>query len=473
MSVDLSTKKIIVNVAGHTIHVIKEIVDRIQNNLRPDEILLEFGYQAYPTTLEDSGYTKIEKIKSNFTNRVAFADHVDCKSEDAIWLPLVVTMNGVDMIEKHVMLDNKETKYDYYSSLTPSRFAELVKQIERYTDLSKKPFINEKEQVYLKNTLMIPLLKHDKSLGTIINCVDDFNYRRSGKPGLNVLEIKSLQTEFHILSKNKSEGESLHYEDFKKATIATIIACRLKSTRLHKKALLKIGSLTSVERCIKSCLEFRNVNHTILATSNLPEDSELENYTYSPEVIFHRGDPEDVIRRYLDIAEKLKVDIIIRVTADNPFVSNLIVEKALEAHFATGADYTVSRKSALGTGTEIINTAALKKIKKYFQTAAYSEYMTWYFQNNSKHFKLNFVDLPNNLISNHRLTLDYPEDLEMFNTLQAYFDNNKIEFDIIKAFEILDNHPEISIINSHISQKYITDSRLIETLNKATKIKNK
>ena len=32
-------------------------------------------------------------------------------------------------------------------------------------------------------------------------------------------------------------------EDFKKANIASIIACRLKSSRLPKKAVLKIGEL--------------------------------------------------------------------------------------------------------------------------------------------------------------------------------------------------------------------------------------
>jgi len=257
----------------------------------------------------------------------------------------------------------------------------------------------------------------------------------------------------------------------KKATIATIIACRLKSTRLPKKALLPIGGIPSVERCIKSCLQFKNVNHTILATSNIPEDAELENFTYSQEVVFHKGDPDDVIQRYLDIAEKLRVDVIIRVTADNPFVSDMIVEQTLKEHFAYGADYTVPRKSAVGSGAEIINTSALQKVKSYFTSANYSEYMTWYFQNNPEHFRLNFIDLPEELIRDYRLTLDYPEDLEMYNMLQAYFDDNNIEFNIKEGFVFLDNHPEISQLNSHYTQRYKADPVLIETLNKVTKIK--
>jgi spore coat polysaccharide biosynthesis protein SpsF (cytidylyltransferase family) len=59
-----------------------------------------------------------------------------------------------------------------------------------------------------------------------------------------------------------------------------------------------------------------------LATSTLNEDLELEKFVHSPNVVFHQGDPDDVIQRYLDITRKLKIDVIIRVTADMPFIDN-------------------------------------------------------------------------------------------------------------------------------------------------------
>jgi N,N'-diacetyllegionaminate synthase len=468
---DLSLKKVILNVAAQPVKDIKEIVKRVENALKPAEILLEYGYQSYPTKLEDSGLSKLESVKLHFPNRIVFADHVDGESDDAIWLPVVTTALGVDIIEKHVMLPDKETKHDYFSSLTPDRFAEMVLKTTTYTKLKDKPFINEKEMNYLRNTIMIPILKKDKPVGSLINFQEDFEYRRTGRNGLNLKEIQELQKNFHILATNKNAGETILQEDYKRAVISTIIACRLKSTRLPKKALLPIGSISSVERCIKSCLEFKNVNHTILATSTLDEDGGLVNYTYRPSVIIHKGDPDDVIRRYLGIAEILRTDVIIRITADMPFVSNEIVEKALQAHFESGADYTVPRRVAVGTGAEIINTIALQKVKKYFISANYSEYMTWYFQNNPEHFRLNFFDLPETLIRDYRLTLDYPEDLEMFNKLQAYFDEQNLEFNIHKAFEYLDGHPEVNNLNSHLTLRYKTDAELINTLNKVTKIK--
>ena len=69
-------------------------------------------------------------------------------------------------------------------------------------------------------------------------------------------------------------------------------------------SILKIGDLSSIELCIKNCLKFKNIDCTILATSTTDEDAELLNYTYNSSVLFHRGDPDDVIKRYLDVIRK-------------------------------------------------------------------------------------------------------------------------------------------------------------------------
>lgn len=469
---NLSDKKIILNVAAQPIEDIKSIIERVQQELKPQEILLEFGYQAYPTSFEDSGLSKVEVLRKNFSNKLVFADHVDGKSEDAIWLPVAAALNGIEYIEKHVMLDSRETKYDHFSSLSPDRYRLMIDAVSKYTSLYQMPFINEKEKKYLETTLMIPLLHTDKVKGMGIGLKRDVVYRRSGTPGLNVKQIQSLQSNWHILSNNKKKGNTLQREDFKKATIATIIACRLKSSRLPQKALLKIGDLPSVEYCIASALKFENINHTILATSVLEQDAPLKNHTYNDAVVFHQGDPEDVIKRYLDIAEQLKVDVVVRVTADCPFVDNEICQILLTEHFKSGADYTVAKHAAVGTNLEIINVQALQKIKQHFTSANYSEYMTWYFQNNPEYFHLNFVDLPQELVRDYRMTLDHQEDLDMFNSIVKHFEEaNKKGFTLRDIYYFLDKNPQVVAINSHITIRYKTDSDLIATLNRETKIK--
>lgn len=465
--IDLREKKIILNIAARKIEEIEDVIKKVQKDLNPHEILLEIGFQGYPTELEDSGLNKISILKEKFPYKLVFADHSDGKSEHAIWLPVVAANLGVDVLEKHVRLD-QETKYDHFSSLTPERYKKMVSLVDEYFSLYRKPFINKREIEYLKKSLMIPILGKDISKGEIISIQEDLDFRRSSMNGLDIDKIKNYLENFYIISQSKKKGETLNTIDFKKATIATIIACRLKSSRLPKKALLKIGELSSVEYCISNCMKFKNTNHTILATSTLESDSDLKNHTFSDQVIFHRGDPEDVIQRYLDICEELKIDVFVRVTADMPFVDDEICQTLLKSHFLEGADYTTVKDAAVGTNLEIINVAALKRVKDFFPYAEYSEYMTWYFQNNPNYFKINKVDLPEELVRSYRLTLDYKEDLEMFNLIDQNFPQN--EFTLRDIFEFLDTHPEISKINNHLKLKYKTDQELISTLNRETKI---
>lgn len=468
--VDLSQKKLILNVASLDLNEIEYFLNKYEESLNPEEILLEVGFQGYPTLLQDSGISKISKVKNTFSKRIVFADHVDRESDYAVWLPALAIASGADIVEKHVLLDNAETKYDMYSSLGISQFEKMIEVINNYEDLLKAEFINDRELLYLEKSIMKPLLKEAKEKGQYLSIEEDFEFKRSGKNGLNSKQIKDLVSDFHVLSVSKSKGETLQREDFKKASIAVIIACRLKSTRLKEKALLKIGDLTSVELCIKNACKFENVNNVILATSNLDSDLPLKDYTYNESVIFHRGDAEDVIQRYLDITRKLKIDVVIRVTADCPFIDNEICEMLLKSHFDNGADYTAARHAAVGTNIEIINVQALEKVKSHFPSADYSEYMTWYFINNPEYFKINLVDLPEHLVRDYRLTLDYDEDIVLFNKIHENLASIG-NYTIKDIFNLLDTNSELPTINSHIQLKYKTDQGLIDTLNSKTKIK--
>lgn len=314
----------------------------------------------------------------------------------------------------------------------------------------------------------IPLLNKDLCEGSIVDFENDVEFVFSEKGGLSKAELNDMISNFMVLSKDKKKGEPLNKNDFRKAVIATIVAARLKSKRLPKKAILKIGKLSSIEICLKNCLKFKNIDYTVLATSTNEQDSELKNYTYSDEVIFHRGDPVDVVNRYVDIIDKLNVDIVVRITGDMPYVSNEILQILLKSHFANGADYTGPTNAAIGTNLQIVNAKAYRKIIELFDDRRYSGYLTFYFWNNPNIFKVNEIPLPDELARDYRLTLDYPEDLEMFERIEEYFDESEQEFDLLKLFEFLDNNPEIADINRHCNVVYKTDKELIDKINMGT-----
>lgn len=468
-NLDISKLKLIINIAGRDKADIKCILKRYEA-LSVNELLIEVGFQAFPTKLEDSGLSKIKYLKDNYSYRIVFADHVDGKLQEAITLPLVASILGADCIEKHVMHSKLKTKYDAFSSVKVNTYKKIIENQKNFLPLKDSDFINKAEIKYLDDSYQIPLLKHKKLNSSLVSLDNDFIYRRSGSSGLNIIQIKKLLSSFHILKKSQVSNKPLQRNSFRKAKIAAIIACRLKSSRLPKKALLKIGDLSSIELCIKNTLKINNLDNVILATSDNEQDASLSKYTYDDSVIFHQGDAEDVVARYLDIINKENIDVFIRITGDMPYVSHEIADYLLRKHFATAADYTVANKFSVGTSMEIISSSALERVKQFFPSADYSEYMTWYFQNNPEYFILNFVDLPKEWIRDYRLTLDYQEDLDVFNLIESHFKINKLDFSIKELYKFLDENPKVNQLNSHISLVYKTDKELIKLLNEKTKI---
>jgi len=467
--IDLQQKPIILNISGLKIDEIKNLVFQFEIDFNNSEIILQVGFQGYPTKIEDSGISKIDILKNEFDNKIIFADHVDANTEDSLWLPVFASSKNIYGIEKHVKHSYLETKYDFYSSVDVKKYNQYIEKINVYSNLKYKTFISEEEDLYLFKSDQIPVLKENKKKGDLLSW-DDFTFKRSNSKGLNSRELNKYIGVGYCLNRDLNINDTISDFNLKKVTTATIVAARLKSSRLKRKALLKIGNYSSIEYCLKNALKFNDINHTILATSNLDSDDELKHQTFNSQVIFRKGDPHDVLKRYLDIIDELKIDVVVRVTGDMPFVSNDILQILLKSHYNSGADYTVGKDAAVGTNLEIINSAALIEVEKHFKSADYSEYMSWYFQNNPDYFKLNFVELPDYLIRNYRLTLDYQEDLDMFNIVDKHFTDNDLEGNVTELFNFLDENPEVSELNNHITLKYKTDQDLIKKLNEATKI---
>ena len=110
---------------------------------------------------------------------------------------------------------------------------------------------------------------------------------------------------------------------------AVFVPARLKSKRLKRKAFELIGNKSSIEWCLENSKKIRNVDEVILLTSNLKQDDKLAKYKFGKKYKVFRGSPENLIKRFIDAANKFKIDTIIRVTGDCPFISKEIMSSIL------------------------------------------------------------------------------------------------------------------------------------------------
>jgi spore coat polysaccharide biosynthesis protein SpsF (cytidylyltransferase family) len=315
------------------------------------------------------------------------------------------------------------------------------------------------------------VLKKNLKKGCIISIKDDLVFQKTNLKGLYYSEIEQLLVDKYILKENLNIGQILQKSHFKLARIGVVIVCRLGSSRLNNKALKKIGSITSIEYCIKNVLKLDSVDEIILATSTDENDSKLEIYTFDESVKFFQGSKEDVMKRILDASLFHNLDVVARVTADNPFISNEMFQICLDSHFMTGSDLSSIKGGPIGLTSRIVTVEALKRAKGYFPDAKYSEYLPFYFENNPKHFRVNNITCPKKFRRDYRLTLDYDIDLKFFNQINNNFKIDEFGKNYTQnLLEFLDKNPKIANINSTCDVVYRTNKSLLSQIKRYTTI---
>ena len=162
------------------------------------------------------------------------------------------------------------------------------------------------------------------------------------------------------------------------------------------------------------------------------------------------------------------IDLIIRVTGDCPEVSSEITERLIKKHIQNNADYSVAKNVPPGFGAEIINPKALYKILSVKKRGEMSEYMTYYFLNNEKKFKLNFVNLSQKFKKDYRMSIDYPEDLKFFRKLYELLKKNKKEVSMDNLNYIINKNKGLLRINNTRSMIYKSDKNLINKIKQHT-----
>ncbi|MAV76775.1 MAG: hypothetical protein CMG02_00285 [Candidatus Marinimicrobia bacterium] len=450
---NLGRKKIMLNISGILYKDIETTIKRFKA-LNAEKIIIQFGFQSYPTKISDTNLKKISLLKEKFPkHEICMADHVDANNPFSLNAPVYSYLLGADYIEKHFCLKRKKSPFDKFSSLEPIEIKKFISMIKELDLALGKTFINESEKKYLTASIQKPVSAENLGKKTIVSD-SDINFKRTEQKGLKLEEIKNYRKKRFLLSKEKKINKTFIKGDFKKSRVGILVTGRMKSSRLPQKALKKIDKFYSLELCLLNCKKVRDINKVALTTSYLEEDKILyEKFKKKFNVFL--GHPDDVIKRFLGAAKKFKLDVVIRVTGDCPFVSPQIINYLMDEHFKNGADYTAAKKFSVGTSGEIYNVEALNRIIAKQKKALHSEYMPWYLLNNSEHFKINLVNLPKHLVRSHRLTLDYKEDLIMFNKLVKKSKKSANRISTEEIFNILDKNPKLSKINAKFKLIYL------------------
>lgn len=224
----------------------------------------------------------------------------------------------------------------------------------------------------------------------------------------------------------KKSIEKLTSEKFKeKKKFAIIIAARADSVRLPKKHFKIINNklkLSVLDYCIKRC-KMSKTRNIILCTSSKKNDDVFENYAKKNKVKIFRGSKNNVLKRYIECAEKYKITDVIRITGDCPLVDKNIINSLLDIYKKNNYDYVgnVTPPSFPdGLDVEIVKLSALKKSYIENKSKKNLEHVTMHIRRSKKYNKYNMKYNKKNL-SKIRWTVDTEDDLKIIKKIVRSF----------------------------------------------------
>ncbi|WP_405115851.1 N-acetylneuraminate synthase family protein [Paenibacillus sp. FSL K6-1217] len=433
-------------------------------------IVLMLGFQGYPTRTEDSNLSRIAHLKQTYQLEVGFADHEDADHDMAVDLPVYAYLLGASVIEKHLTLNRAEKGIDYYSALTPEEFRRMVDKLRQAECVQGSLDIGEPERRYLEDSSLRIVSRQELRPGEIIT-PESICYKRSSVP--DAFMARDASVPFPMIATTAIPANTpLTPEKVKAPKICIAVICRLKSTRLRRKALREIHGIPAIERCLMNCLAVPGGYEVVLATSDLPDDQPLTAFTLNHQVKVVTGDPDNVAARMLSVAEASQADIVVRVTGDNPAISPEMLKVLIDRHLASGADFTYAKESTMGTVGDVFTVEALRRLLRYANPLTHAEYLSFYFFNNPHLFNINAVDLPAEWVHPEwRLTMDEIQDLELFETIYQALDigARPLYFEELKGFLL--EHPEVAEKNRGTLVKWRDDTELVKEINEATTLK--
>ena len=199
---------------------------------------LMYGFQGFPTDLEDSHISRIRTLQRTFGLHVGLADHVDADLDMAIHLPLIALGFGCRIFEKHITLDRSAKGIDYFSSLEPKEFEQMVNQLRNGVIALgvENDVMGEAENHYRSRMKKYVTVGESLKAGTILS-EGKLALHRVEKQNLPPIPINSWVGK--KLVRPVHRDHVLTFEDIDQK-IGLCIVARLQSERLPDKALADI-----------------------------------------------------------------------------------------------------------------------------------------------------------------------------------------------------------------------------------------
>ncbi len=237
--------------------------------------------------------------------------------------------------------------------------------------------------------------------------------------------------------------------------VNAIIQARCGSTRFPNKIFASIDERPLIWHVVNRLKYSNSIDDIVVATTLNSKDDALEQWCNDNEIKVFRGSEEDVLNRYYEASLCYPSDYIVRITADDPFKEPEVIDRVVNKLIEEKKDLVTNNNPPSfpeGLDCEAFTYTTLQRMESEARDSFEREHVTQYAYHNPDKFRISNVE-SNKKLSFLRWTIDTKEDYEMVKKIYEYRVGEKNEILLMnEILEILNQHPEVSKINSQVKR---------------------
>ena len=178
-----------------------------------------------------------------------------------------------------------------------------------------------------------------------------------------------------------------------KKNIVAIVQARMGASRLPGKMMLSLHCMPIVKWVYQRTQKAKSVCATVFAIPDGKDNDSLNEYLTQIGARVFRGSEDDLVERFYMAAKDVNATHVVRVCADNPFISGTEVDRLIQFYLESKCDYAYNHipknnRYPNGIGAEIVSFKVLQKINAEAKDPDHREHVFNFIWAHPEQFKI-------------------------------------------------------------------------------------
>ena len=236
--------------------------------------------------------------------------------------------------------------------------------------------------------------------------------------------------------------------------VVAAIEARMGSSRCPGKVMATVVGVPLLQLIVERLARSRGIAELVIATTLERGDDAIAGLAEALGVACYRGSSEDVRLRVLEAVRYMGGEIIVQIGADQPFPDPELNDSLVRFFSENEYDYVSNALELtypLGIVAQVYRTSTLAETEALTRGDRDREGTSDYIWQHPERYRLHNLRAPENLSHPQlRLTVDYPEDLELVRRIYGALYPIDPAFSTADIIELIRLHPDWAQLNGHL-----------------------